>query len=139
MEVFQWIRWTLPKELAIGSTVYSCTFLKGINCDESCPRRLSAWPSLLTARPGTFLLYQSQCVSTPWTVFSTQTHNDKPMFRPFVNISFNKTCFSIHITYSSENLTWFELPSHQKFDDRPVFKPATILNSLKINTFVKIK
>ena len=29
--VIQWIRWFLPKELAVGSSVFNCTFFKKIN------------------------------------------------------------------------------------------------------------
>ena len=44
------IRWILPKELAIGSIVYSCAFFKEINSDasfhvpEHCQCDLLYWP-----------------------------------------------------------------------------------------------
>ena len=53
-----------------------------------------------------------------------------------------KMCFSIHITYSSVNFTWFTLFSQQKFDDRLLFKSvwfAIILNNLKANIFMRWK
>ena len=46
--------------------------------------------SLLTTAAGTFSLLESHKLS-------------------FVNFLFAKTCFSIHITYSSINLTWFAI------------------------------
>ena len=52
----------LPKDLAIGSTVNSCTFLQGsqLRWFLLCPRTLSARPSLQTAVPRTFSLLKSQ-------------------------------------------------------------------------------
>ena len=57
-------------------------------------------------------------------------------FSLFVNIILTKTRFSVYITHSSVNFTWFVLLCLQKFDNRPLFKPTaiwftTILNSLK--------
>ena len=50
--------------------------------------------------------------SIPWSVFSTQACNDIPMFSPFLKIFFfTKTGFSIHISDSSVNFTWFALLS----------------------------
>ena len=34
---------------------------------------------LFSAVTGTFSLLESQCVSTPWIVFSTQVRSDKPL------------------------------------------------------------
>ena len=44
--------------------------------------------------------------------------------------------------HSSVNFTWIAVLSHQKFDDRSLFKPEVlkftiILNSLKTNLFVR--
>ena len=108
----------MSKESAIRSTVYSYTFFKEITWWVlSCTTRPSAWPSLLTYLP------ESQCVSTLWPIFSSQAHWSKPMLSPFIKISFTKTCFSIYITNSSVNFTWFGLLNQQKFNDRPLFKP----------------
>ena len=57
---------------------------------------------------------------------------------------FIDTYFSVLITHSFVNFTWFVFLSHQKVHDRPLFKPgalwfATILNSLKTNLFVRLK
>ena len=65
----------------------------------SCPRRLSAWPSLLTAVTGTFSLLESQCISTQWTVILSQAHNNNPMFSPCVKIFSTKTRFFVHDTF----------------------------------------
>ena len=88
----------MPTKLAIGSTVYSCTFFKQINSDESfyIPKSLLGWPSLQTIVPGTFSSPKSQCVSTKWTVFSTQACSGKLIFRSFVKILYTKTHFSIY-------------------------------------------
>ena len=32
-----------------------------------------------------------------------------------------KTCFSVNITHSSKNFTWFVFLSHKRFDERPLF------------------
>ena len=37
-----------------------------------------------------------------------------------------ETCFYIHITDFSVNVTWFALLSSQKFDDRLLFKPEAL-------------
>ena len=58
---------------------------------------------------GTFSLLVSQCVFTPWTVFSTQAGSVRPMFNRLVNIFLTKTWFFIHITHSSVNFSWFAL------------------------------
>ena len=50
------------------------------------------------------------------------------MANPFIKIVFAKTCFSVQITYSSVNFTWFVLVSHQKFDRRPLFKLEVLFN-----------
>ena len=44
------------------------------------------------------------------------------MFSPFVNIFWIESYFSMHITHSSLNFTWFAFLNQQKFDDRPLFK-----------------
>ena len=78
---------------------------------------MSVSASLLIAAPRTLSLLRSQCVSPPWTIFSTQICSGKCKFSKFVNIVFAK-----HITHCVVNFTWFALLSQQKFDDRPLFK-----------------
>ena len=62
-----------------------------------CPRRLSVWPFLLTAVPITVFLPETLCVSTPWTVFSTQARCSKPMFSTVVKMFWLKHFFSEYI------------------------------------------
>ena len=57
----------------------------------------------------------------------------KPIFTPPAKIFsflffFTKTCFFVYITHSSLNFTWFSLFSHQKFDQRPLFKPGALFD-----------
>ena len=63
-----------------------------------------------------FLTRESVCLHSIET--------DKLMFSLYAIIydDFTKTCFSIHITYSPVNFTSFASSSHQKFDDRPLFR-----------------
>ena len=66
---------------------------------------------------------------------------------PFINIFFAKTCFSIHIIHSCVNFTLFELlfsatknlmtDQCSSLEHSVLF--TTILNSLKMNIFCKIK
>ena len=82
---------------------------------------------MLTAASGTFSFLESQCIFPRWTVFSTQVRSGKPMFNPFINIFLKtKTGFSVFITHSSVNFTWFALFYHQWFDDRPLFQLGTL-------------
>ena len=64
--------------------------------------------------PRTFSLLESTCVSTPWTAFSIQSQSDSL----FVKIFLPK--------HSSANYSYFAIQSHQKFDDRHLFKPGAI-------------
>ena len=57
--------WIMPKEIAIGSTVYSCNLLK----------KLIVMGFFM--HQNTFPLPESQRVSIPWAVFSTQTESGK--------------------------------------------------------------
>ena len=52
---------------------------------------------------------ESQCFSTPWTVFSALACIGKPIFSPLVKIFLTKIYFSVHITYSFVNFTFFLL------------------------------
>ena len=50
----------------------------------------------------------------------------------------------LHTLHILQNFTQFAILSHQKFDDRPLFKPGAlwfvvILNCLKMNTFCDIR
>ena len=49
----------------------------------------------------------------------------------FKKFFLTKTCFSIHITHSYVNLTWFALFCYQKFDDRTLFN-SLIFNHLEL-------
>ena len=96
---------------------------------SDCSFRLpedSARSFSLTVAPRTFSLPKSQHVYIPFIVFSTQPHCGKSIFNSFVNIFLTKTCFSVHITYSCVNFTWFALVSQQNFNSRPVFKPGEL-------------
>ena len=55
---------------------------------------------------------------------STQARIGKPIFCFFVNIFFwqKMSFFFVRITHSSVNFTWFALLSHEKIDDKPLFK-----------------
>ena len=57
--------------------------------------------------------FTRQCVSSLWIVFLTRVCSGKPMFNLFVKIFLTKTCFSIHIAYSSVIFTWFTFLSYQ--------------------------
>ena len=118
------------KELAIGNTVYSLFFFKEISSHGSFHVPENCQHDLLYRRlsPEHFL-YGRVSVSTSWTVFLT-THRGKPMFNPFVNIFLTKTGFSVNITHCSVNFIWFALFNHQKFHDRPQFKPGAVFNLL---------
>ena len=84
----------------------------------SCSKRRS----LLTATTRTFSLSEKQYVSIPCTVFSTRTHSSKAICKYFLT----KTYFSVPIIHFSVNFTWITLFSHQRFDDRPLFKPGAL-------------
>ena len=105
----------MPKELAIGSTVYSCTLFKEIKW----------WVIILfqeTVSILYWLLHQEHFLNRRVSVFPL--HCGKPMFSPVVKIFLTKTCFSVYITHNFINFTWFALLSHQKFDERFLFKPG---------------
>ena len=51
--------------------------IEGQNTTYSCPRRLSAWPYLLTTALRSFSLHDSWWVFSPWTISSTQVHGGK--------------------------------------------------------------
>ena len=55
----------------------------------------------MTAALRTFPLQKRPCVTTLWTVFSTQAQSGKPMFRPVINI-FLDMLLRTHITFIGE-------------------------------------
>ena len=124
--------------------VYTCTSFTEINSDGSfhVPKHCQhVFLYSLLCLELFFLL--SFGISTLLTALLTQVH-DKPMFNPLVNSFLIKTCFSMHITHSPINFTWFALLSYQKFDKRPLFKSealwfAAILNRLETNSFTMLK
>ena len=140
----------MPEELAIGNTIYSCTFFKEINSDgsfhvpEDFQHDLLYWllnPELfcftllesLCVSTQNFLLLENQCVSTLWTIISTQACSDKPMFGSFVNIFWQKHIN--HTFFFKFSMACTSQPP-KKIDEILLFKPrtlwfATILNSPK--------
>ena len=123
------IRRRSPKELEIGGTIYCCFFFKKINSDEYCHDcqhhfhyYLLYLELFLYLRVSVFLLHM--------TVFLTQCPRGKSMYCPFVNNYLTKTWFLIDITNSFKNFIWFALLSHQKSDNRPLFKPEVFFKLL---------
>ena len=124
----------LPKELAIGRTIYSCTFFKEIKKDFQYD--FLYW--LLHLK---LFLYLKVCFYSIHCLFNSDFYWQTHVLLICKHFLI-KTTFSVHIQ-SSINFTWFTLVSHPKFDDRYLFKPgalrfATILNSLKTN-IVRLK
>ena len=70
--LFNKYRWILSKLLAIGRTIYNCTFFKEINCHGSF--HVTATMSLLN------IFFTRECVCISWTVFLTQVHCGKSVF-----------------------------------------------------------
>ena len=76
------LRWILPKELPIWSTVYNCTFLKKINSDgffyvpEHCQHHLFYWLLCLKL----FFYRKVSMFPLHGLLFSTQACCDKSMF-----------------------------------------------------------
>ena len=65
---------------AIGRTIYSCTFFKEISLSpysqhdlltDCCDRNIFSFP-------------ECHCISTPWTIFSTQARGSKFMFHHMI-------------------------------------------------------
>ena len=108
------IKVILPKELAIGNTVYNHLFQGNQYCCVfSHPRKQSASLSLTTASSRTFSLSKSQCASTPlsfWLRLVVATYDVKQICKHFLI----KTLSSIHITHSSVDFSWFSSVSRQK-------------------------
>ena len=83
--------------------------------------------TFFTTVSGTFSLPEIPCVLTSWTVYSTQARCGNPMFSLMVKFFFFiKIGFSVSIIDSSVNYILFALLSHQKFDDRSLFKPGAL-------------
>ena len=134
----------MPKELAIGSIVYSCTFFKEINCGGIFYVQGHCQHDLLyrVLHPELFL-YRSQCVSSSMNCIFNPGSWWQISIQPFWKHILTKTCFLIQIKHSSVNFTLFALFSNQTFDDRPLFKPGVlwftgILNSLRTNIFTRL-
>ena len=125
--------------VGFGKHFYSFTFFKEINSSgsflisEDCQNDLLYWLLHLE-----LFLYWRVSMFPLHRLFLTQASGGKLIFNPLIRKFLTKTCFFIHISYSSVNFTWVALLNHQKFPDRPLFKPGTlwfvdILNSFKIN------
>ena len=77
-----------PSEHLNWHVTFAAFWRKLVVMDLFMPRKQSDWHSLQIAASGTFSLPENQYISIRGTVFSTQAHCDKPMFRSFVNIFF---------------------------------------------------
>ena len=112
----------VAKYLTIWKHCLQSDFFEEINSDISFhdPGYSAASPSLQTTAPGTFLYRRVGVFPFHGLFFQFR----KTHVSPICNICFTKTCFSVNITYSSVNFTWFALFSHQKFSNRPLFKPG---------------
>ena len=69
--------------------------------------------------------FRYDCPCGP-TFILNSTINLFKQLGPFVKIFFTKTCFSVHITHSFVNFIWFVFLNHQRFHERPLFKPGAI-------------
>ena len=114
----------MPKELAIGSIPYSYPLFKDFNSDESFHVPNHCQHDLLYRQLSRELFLYQRVSMFPFQILSLQNQvcNSKPLLSPFINIFFNKTCFSVYIILSSVNFIWFAFLSHEKFQDRPLFK-----------------
>ena len=135
--VIQWIRWIVPKKLAIGITVYGCTFFKEINSYGFFHVLEHGQHDLLWSEY--FFISESQCASSPESFFSTQAYSSKYMFSSFIKIFWLKhthhtlsskihmvcTCQPVKIKWQTSVQAW----STVWF--------AIILNSLKTNIFLR--
>ena len=87
--------------------------------------------TLLSAKIGTLIESTISGVfvieEIAWPVFILNTISTFfKQFSPFVNIYSTKNMlFHTHHTFDF-NFTWFALLNHQRFDDRPLFKPETL-------------
>ena len=84
----------------------------------------------LTGLNSEFPFYKTSCHTKVKEPNVSYLPKGKPIFRPFVGGGLK------HAFLFTVNFMWFALLSHQKFDDRPLFKPgalwfAAILNSIK--------
>ena len=104
--------WILHKELLIGSTVYCCTFFKGINNYGSF-HIWENWPLC----PELFLYWSISVLPLYGLSFQPRLVSGKPMFSPFVKNFFYQNFL---------NFSWFALFSLKKFDSRPLFMPQAL-------------
>ena len=85
------------------------------------------------------IVFTGQCVLPLHKVSFWHRHFvEKQSKSPFVNVSFIKTCFSVHIRHHRFFCKFYMVFIHQlpKFKDRLFF--TAILNSLKIITFARL-
>ena len=127
-----------PKNLIIGSTVYSCTFFQwnqqwwGFYVLEDNQHYLLYWPQRLE-----LFLYPMVIVfllPKLSEIRSCKTHDS-----PFVKRFLTKKCFAVNMAHSSVNFIWFALLSHQKFHDRLLFLPWSTLFDLSTFLYPKTK
>ena len=69
------------------------------------------------------------CLAQPFGSSSTIYIHSHVVANLFVNIFWLEYA-SLYTTYSYINFTWFVLLSHQKFDDKSLFKPGDLYNLL---------
>ena len=102
----------------------------------SCPTRLSALPSLLTAAFESFSLMESvcshsmDCLAICWESFWLKYFSLHLTLSSVSQKESNKWILhfwcAVCITHSSVNFTWYALLSHQKFDAIALFKPEAL-------------
>ena len=100
-------------------------FLSGVFIVTSV---IVAWTPALMSAPTHALSRKVINLTKPKDkIYKTKNDNIKKILLQLYNNCkhfLTKMCSSIHITHSV-NLTWFALLSHQKFHDRPLFKPPS--------------
>ena len=100
----------------------------------SCPWRLSSITFFTNCSVWSFSLLESQCISTSWTIFSTQAHSEKPS--SFVSLYTSHTLMKIshglHFSATKDLMT--DLCS-----SLCTVCFSIILNSLKTNIFMRLK
>ena len=122
MKVIQLIWWILPKELVIGALFTVAPFSRNLIVMGPFMSQKNVLYWLLCLE---FFLYQKVDVFPLHGLFFQLR---LIVSNPCLTIFWTLTCFSIHITHSSVNFTWFALLNHQKFDDRLMFKSETLFD-----------
>ena len=116
--------------MATGNILYSCTFFREISSNGSfhisedyiVPLYWLLHPELLFTRESVYC----HCMD-----FLNQACSGKPIYKDFFFFFLPNTWFSVYITQSSVNFTWFALLNHQKFDDGPLFNASMKMKVLK--------